>query len=394
MNEPETLSQTFSCFANQSCSRFKVFICVNQPDEWWDDPVRKEVCMENLKTLRWLKQQNEFPITLIDRSTRGNGWKGKQHGVGWARKTIMDAISEDANDEDIILSLDADTTFGELYLESVLKNFNNHPEAISLSIPYYHFPVSDEGIYRAILRYEIYLRHYLLNLLRIGSPYAFTALGSALACTVQAYRRIGGLTPKLSGEDFYFLQQLKKNGKLLIWNDLKVYPAARLSDRVYFGTGPALIRGTMGNWSSYPIYSCESFDLIKATTDLFLSFYQKTPDTPVNQFLIKSSREEDPWAPLRKNYKQPCQFIRACHSKLDGLRILQFLKQRQKEHPVSDEESLKNYLFQHFHLRDLAGIVKSLDELSFRHSGVDQLEQIRQFLMKQEDQIRSEVKLL
>ena len=78
---------------------------------------------------------------------------------------------------------------------------------IGLAVPYYHKLIGD-ATDRLILRYEIYMRCYLINLLRIQNPYAFTALGSAMAVTVRAYRKAGGLTPVKSGEDFYFLQNL------------------------------------------------------------------------------------------------------------------------------------------------------------------------------------------
>ncbi len=97
-----------------------------------------------------------------------------------------------------------------------------------------------------------------------GARISFTAIGSAMALPVKSYRAIGGMTPHKSGEDFYFLQKLRKFGKVLTWNKEKVYPEARYSDRVFFGTGPAMIKGRDGDWSSYPIYPFELFDEIKA----------------------------------------------------------------------------------------------------------------------------------
>ncbi len=92
----------------------------------------------------------------------------------------------------------------------LLNTFKHHPDAVALSVPYYHNLTGDEEKDRAILRYEIYMRYYAINLWRIGSPYNFTAVGSAMALPVWAYRAIGGITPHKSGEDFYFIQKLRK----------------------------------------------------------------------------------------------------------------------------------------------------------------------------------------
>jgi hypothetical protein len=337
-----------ACISGQTYHDFIVFACVNQPDEWWDDPVKVIICQENQSTLEYLKDFPGLNIVVIDRSSKGKGWEGKRHGVGYARKTLMDAINAVADENDIIVSLDGDTTFSENYFQSLVNNFQRFPDATGIAVPYFHKPVPDEKAYRAILRYEIYMRYYSLNLWRIGSPYSFTALGSAMACPVRAYRAIGGMTPKMSGEDFYFLQKLRKAGRLLFWNEEKVYPEARFSDRVYFGTGPAMIKGDQGDWSSYPIYQWKFFDEILETYKMFSSLYKDTRESRVTDFLRIQFKEEDPFDPLRKNCRSENQFIRACHEKFDGLRILQYLKYRHKEEFVEDEKSLFDFLLRFY----------------------------------------------
>ena len=164
---------------------------------------------------------------------------------------------------------------------------------------------------RAILRYEIYMRCYLQNLIRIGSPYAFTALGSAMAVRVDAYRKMGGMAPKKSGEDFYFLQQLCKIGHVATENSVTVYPSNRLSDRVFFGTGPALIKGVGGDWSSYPIYPPKLWDEIANIYQNFEAYFSP----------------ED-YQKLKSNSKTEAQLQKFCHEKFDALRILQYLKSK------------------------------------------------------------------
>jgi hypothetical protein len=206
-------------------------------------------------------------------------------------------------------------------------------------VPYYHELVGKDDLDRAMLRYEIYMRTYAINMWRIKSPYSFTALGSAIALPVWAYKAVGGMTPKLSGEDFYFLQKIVKSGRLLHWNLEFVYPATRLSDRVFFGTGPALSKGISGDWQSYPIYSYKLFDLIASTSNAFKVLFTKDIVTPLDDFLY-SKFGELPWQKLRQNFKTEAHFVRACHEKIDGLRILQFLKESQ----LPDEETSENAL--------------------------------------------------
>jgi hypothetical protein len=385
LDEASLLPRLLDCIRSQTYRNFKLYACVNQPEEWWQDPERRRICESNQETLEHLKGIRDLDIVILDKTSPGKGWIGKKHGVGWARKTLMDTISEAAGLQDIILSVDADITFSPGYFHSIAQNFHDHPDAASLAVPYFHKPVDDPDAYRAILRYEIYMRSYSLNLWRIGSPYSFTALGSAMTCPVWAYRAIGGMTPKMSGEDFYFLQKLRKFGKMLFWNVEKVYPEARFSTRVYFGTGPAMIRGNAGDWSSYPVYSQEFFDEIAATYELFPSFFSKTESTRVVKFLQDHLKEADPFEMLRQNTREENQFIRACHEKFDGLRILQYLKYRQCQENTTDENALVKFLGSYFLNEELKAAGIDLTTLSFIKSTNDDLEKIRGFLVKKEE---------
>jgi hypothetical protein len=384
MDEVDLLPRTMACIASQTFRNFKVFICVNQPDAWWDDPQRKDHCRNNIKTLEYLNSFTGFDLVVIDFASPGNGWKGKRHGVGWARKTLMDAIVSESDSKDVVVSLDADTVFDEHYFFSVAQNFRDHPSAVALAVPYFHKTGADPEADSAILRYEIYMRHYLLNLFLIGSPYAFTALGSAMAFPVWAYRAIGGMTPKMSGEDFYFLQKLAKYGPILLWNEVLVHPEARFSDRVFFGTGPAMIKGRQGDWTSYPIYHFSLFNDILETYVLLPLFATATIPTKVSGFLADQLHEEDPWQPLRENHKVPERFYRAFHEKLDGLRILQYLKANIDQTACSDEACLKLFLDQNYPDFEVSDLRIAWKDFSFSNAKVEELERIRMFLYEKE----------
>jgi hypothetical protein len=288
-----------------------------------------------------------------------------------------------------MVSPDADTLAEDGYLRSIEQNFYSHPEALALSVPYYHRLTGDDETDRAILRYEIYMRNYAINLLRIRSPYSFTALGSAMAFPVRAYRKIGGMTPMMSGEDFYFLQKMAKAGQVLFWNREKVFPAARFSDRVYFGTGPAMEKGRRGDWESYPVYRHSLFVKIAETYQLFHDLYLKDVPTPVDHFLEDTFGHRDIWDTLRKNCKSQERFVRACHTKVDGLRILQYLKLEQKFISQTDEDCLVEF-FRNFDPDFLNIESNEWGKLNFATSPVGFLDSIRDRLVEIEERMQIE----
>jgi len=337
LDELEFLPHTLDAIAKQKTAfPFSVYVCVNQPDEWWDDAEKIEICQNNQKLLKTLNSSNfSNSLITIDKTSIGKGWCKDNAGVGWARKTLFEEIMKTANDDDVIISLDADTLFNENYFQSIGENFvQNKVEVIS--VPYYHKLTEDENANRAILRYEIYMRNYFINMHRIGSPYTFTAIGSAIALKVKALRKIRNITPVSSGEDFYLLQKLRKMTLISNYNSELVYPAARFSNRVLFGTGPAMIKGSNGNWESYPIYPQSLFDTIKETYDIIPELFIEDKETEFIGFLKIQYKTDDLWSPLRKNFKTLPQFTRAFHEKADGLRILQFLKAKHQE--ISNEQ--------------------------------------------------------
>jgi hypothetical protein len=386
MGESANLDRFFACIEKQSNKDFKIYICVNQYESWWNDPEKVHYCDDNAKSLDYLKSSG-FKAEVIDKSSKGSGWSEKRGGVGWARKVLMDHISK-KDKNGVIVSMDADTFYPEDYLESIDNYFMHHPESVGLSIPYFHLLADDETD-RHILRYEIYMRYYALNMLRIQNPYSFTAMGSAIALPVWAYLKIGGMTPVKSGEDFYLLQKLVKNGTVGQWLETTAYPASRYSDRVIFGTGPALIKGAKGDWDSYPVYQPSSFDLVKETYKLFPALYKQDVQTPMTGFLKELFKVDDLWGPLRQNYKDEPNFIKACSNKVDGLRILQFLRhQKNNSEPLSDEYVLTKYLQEYFAKEMDSGIIKILKDFDYNASSITDLDMLRQFLRIQEANFR------
>lgn len=410
MDEPN-LPRMLSSLNDQTCLPEAVFVCINQPAAYYGDGSSEHarVCEVNEATFRQLERmvagnRFSFPVVLIDRYSPGRAWDAKHYGVGWARKTAMDAALEYARSrpwplERVLLAcMDADTLYPEDYLECQAALFAACPEALALSNPYYHFleeglagakllgwkagtvvagdvpsgmfpqetvleGISSSGPAHAglsdsvpdcsldvsgagsdsekracaMLHYEVYMRSYALNLMLVGHPYALTAVGSSMSCTLEAYRKIGGISPFKSGEDFYFLQKMLKTGAVLRHSPALSHPSPRLSTRVFFGTGPALNKGLEGQWASYPIYPMSLFGRMQDAYEALPDLYGFLCGPEVMDGLCRplarkfdfwtSAFGEGWWNPIKAHCGgRKAQFVRACMEKFDALRSLQFLK--------------------------------------------------------------------
>jgi len=386
LNEFENIDSFLHVIQQQSYPNFSLYVCVNQPDNWWDREDKKQICLNNQKSLQRLIEYHEFPVSVVDKSSKGNGWSGKNYGVGWARKTAMDLASANAEANDIILSVDADTYYPPNYLLSLAEIFSDS-RVIGHTNPYYHKLTGRIAEDISILRYELYMRVYHINMLLIDNPFAFTAMGSGMATTAHQYRKMGGIAPKLSGEDFYFIQYLKKLGFVSRYNPVKIYPQARFSDRVNFGTGPAMIKGNRGDWRSYPFYSTELFEQIKNSFNAFEELFSKEIDFPMKSFIEKQSKNEQIWNLLKKNHPAKERFVRACHELTDGLRILQFLKDAQPKFSKGDEHDLWENL-NHFS-RNNSDFASFFSTLTFDNQllTISSMTTIREELVKLEDNL-------
>ena len=382
MDEMDYLPAVLDCISKQSCDAEVItYVCVNQPEKWWDDAERINICRNNQQLLAWLQNCTMPNLHILDKSSRGKGWTDKQQGVGFARKFLADHIMQSANEEDVLLSMDADTTFHPAYCQSLITNFAAHKQAVALAVPYYHLLTNKEAEDRAMLRYETYTRNYNLHLLRIKSPYAYTALGSAIVCPIKSYKAVGGFDKQESGEDFYFLRKLSKYGKVLTYNEERVYPAARFSMRVPFGTGPAMWKGSLGQWEAYPIFHYSGFEIIGDTYRQIHTLFKKDIDNEFIQCLQRLFSEQDLWSPLRKNYKTESAFAKAFHNKVDALRIFQFLREYQRNIPKTDTECLADFL-QKYYPEAYADFFKN--PFSFEHAPIEILNPLRDFFVAEE----------
>lgn len=205
----------------------------------------------------------------------------KHAGVGLARKIGMEwsvrGFLESGNANGIILSLDADCTVSDNYLSSIENQFLTfRPNCCVFN--FHHRVVSnvDTKMNDAIDQYEQYMWYFRDALKAIGFPYYYHTIGSAFAVSADAYIRVGGIGRQQGGEDFYFLQKLFQLGKIAEMMDTFVYPEARFSDRIPFGTGPALEKILNSSDNTLHVYTAEAFSALKSFFDLRLDFYKQS----------------------------------------------------------------------------------------------------------------------
>jgi hypothetical protein len=390
MDELEYLPATLDVLAKQEISLpFEVYVCVNQPDHYWNDPAHLSICQHNQQLLTFLNNYAFLTLRILDYSSPGLGWKGKKKGVGFSHKVLFDKILSDSQPDDIIVSLDADTLVGPYYLESVAENFTAHPRMNAVAVPYFHpLQHEDEAQDRAMLRYELYMRNYAINLLKISSPYGFTALGSAIAMRVSALRKIGNITPLQSGEDFYLVQKFCKMGGLSLFNREYVRPAGRYSDRVPFGTGPAMKAGASGVWESYPLYPHICFAPLHEAYLHLQDLYDGKYTAKENEFLAflqKDDQQEDVWRSIRGNVSDFPHFVKAFHQKADGLRILQFVRAKFRQNTVKESVALYQNLTEWMPNQIPEWFTP---EMSFQQLSISQMDFLRVLLFNEEQILR------
>ena len=270
----------------------------------------------------------------------------KHAGVGLARKVLMDEAVrrfEAINcDEGIIISFDADCTYKKNFFRALEDHYSSHPQISGCNI-YFEHRLKDEKIpgdaRDGIAFYELHLRYYLQALRRTGHPNVFHTVGSSFSVKAKAYCSQGGMNKRQAGEDFYFLQKLFDLGNFSECNKTAVYPSARPSDRVPFGTGP-VISQYLKNKSELMTYDPHLFKILELFIKHIPGFYtteniNKTislfPEI-MQEFLLKEGFIQK-LEEIRINSSCPESFTKRFFRWFNMFRMLKFLNYGKKSFP-------------------------------------------------------------
>ncbi len=271
---------------------------------------------EGLFTWRSLKTDHcTHDLLLIDRVTQPIP---KKHGVGGARRIGLDIALKlqhiGAIATSWLHSTDADATLPFNYFSAALP-----PSGVAL-FPFIHTS-TDAKLARRAWLYEQHMALYRQQLEQAGSPYAFTALGSALAVHNLTYAQVRGMPKRNGGEDFHFVNKALKTGYVTNLSAPTITLTARLSHRVPFGTGPAL-ESMSDDERSYKTYHPATFE---GLAELLRSFADPKVELPqwvtniTEQLGLPEARHR-----LANQYSGRT-LESALHTWFDGLKTLRFV---------------------------------------------------------------------
>lgn len=227
-----------------------LILVINQPDSLGENDTSNLALWHNIinDTLALQSQNNlqlrNIPNTnsaalLVDRFTNKQQIPSKQ-GVGLARKIGADIALALIQSEHVqspwIYTSDADAHLPDNYFSALDSCQNGDAAAI---YPFSHH-CDDNPVGKATKLYELKMQQYVGGLQSAGSPYAFHTIGSTLAVNASHYALVRGFPKRSGGEDFYLLNKLAKTGNIRNLKAPKIILEARQSDRVPFGTGPAI----------------------------------------------------------------------------------------------------------------------------------------------------------
>ena len=104
-------------------------------------------------------------------------------------------------------------------------------------------------------------------------------------------------------------------------------------------------------------------------------------------------KADDIWQPLRHNHKTRERFVRACHERLDGLRILQYIKTEYRRNPEDDTTVLRDWLLDHGGAfpetaADSDRWAGELGKRKLSELKTSDLDEVRQVLCRMEDHFR------
>ena len=222
--------------------------------------------LDNQKTLSMLANYTgRLNLLVINRSSEL--FACREMNVGFARYELFKIALKEVrvSSQALCLFLDGDTLCSQDYLSLISQKLRSDFWVGHCRIIHQKAQMFQQQV--AIDFYENYLRSYVEGLRFSGSAYAYYSVGSSIVCHRKVIEKCGRVMRKRNaGEDFYFLQEARKNFGEVIELTARVYPSARISDRVPFGTGKAVEKIMQKQYLK--IYEQAVFQQLKKVLDL------------------------------------------------------------------------------------------------------------------------------
>lgn len=282
---------------------------------------------------------SKLKLGYINAASKGCEMPTRTGGVGLARKIGMDMavrlLENHSASSPVILCLDADTLVGNSYLSVIKKYFT--PEIKTAIVAYEHQMPDRYEQQAAMVCYEIFLRYWTLGLRYAGSPWAFHSIGSTIAVSNDAYVEVRGMNRREAGEDFYFLNKLAKTGAIHYIKETCVYPSARSSTRVPFGTGKSVQKFLSGidQEEFYSLYDVRIFTVLRDWLKLMRSECLMSDEDEILtkagkihaelKNFLKISDFAVIWSKIRRNSKDAKIRARQFNDWFDGFKTLKLI---------------------------------------------------------------------
>jgi len=320
-----------------------LILVINQPDSEIDSAMQKNLYNQcKLSGTQLWKNRNltliqirqtQSRILVVDNFNHSYSIKNHQ-GVGLARKIGADIactlIDQGIITSPWICSTDADAYLPDNYF-SVLENIPEKQAAATYNFSHIE---NQDALSKATQRYEQALRYYVCGLKWAGSAYAFHTIGSTLAFRYDYYALVRGFPKRAAGEDFYLLNKLAKLGSIWTITDATILIEPRLSDRVPFGTGPAVSAILqLPEINNYHYYDPQLFVELKHCLNAMGRLWEEKKDfaswfdnlsKPV-QFALVQLKFNKLTAHILKQVSDKQQCDRHVEQWFDGFRTLKFI---------------------------------------------------------------------
>ena len=323
-----TLNSLVACA--EPHNKFEVIVVVNSASD--TSNTIKEI---NQTTIDAFYKWNEINISKIKfHCIEALNLPKKKAGVGLARKIGMDvAASRFAQLDKLgwIINLDADCVVSENYLIEIETKVTSEVRGGHFYFEHQLDGLENKDLKTGITLYELHLRYYAQALKHSGFSFWHHTVGSCMISRSDVYALQGGMNQRKAGEDFYFMHKIMPGGNCVTINSATVFPSARISDRVPFGTGKA-----QGDWidSGNEVRMTYSFELFSSLKLFFSSldmWYDGRPD--LNEKLdafLKLISFEDSVSRIKKRSSSKDIFIKNITQFCDGfytLKMVHYLRE-------------------------------------------------------------------
>lgn len=337
-NEPDLLKTLISidkCYPTQN--PVEIIVLINEPCNS-DIQVSKQNEKSYTDAKQWIGKHStsnkKYHVIWVKNIPE------KRAGVGFARKIVMDEairrLFRAKRLNGIIVGLDADTQCDQNYLCEIENYFYQYPKANGANIYFEHPLLTNENTEYSlgIASYELHLR-YVIHALRYANfPYAFHTLGSSMTVRASTYVKQGGMNKRKAGEDFYFLHKVIPLGNYGELNTTRVIPSNRISNRVPFGTGKAMMKWSESNQNYYETYNPHIFEALRTLfggiDDMFIANDSKTERYYDHQMqCFKSFIQKQEWSEKIRQFNIQSAALENFRYKffqwMNALKVLRFI---------------------------------------------------------------------